>query len=60
MLELQMALVLLKFMKRASFKIMIQNQLYNSGNEKDHNSEFLLKIMNRTLMEEQTNNEKEL
>ena len=39
---------------------MIENQLYNSENEKDHNSEFLLKIMNRALMEEETNNEKEL
>ena len=39
---------------------MIENQLYNSGNEKDHNSEFLLKIMNKALIEEQTNNEKEL
>ena len=39
---------------------MIQNQLYNSENEKDHNSEFLLKIMNRALIEEETNNEKEL
>ena len=39
---------------------MIENQSYNSGNEKDHNSELLLKIMNRALIEEQTNNEKEL
>ncbi len=38
---------------------MIKNQLDNSRNEKDHNSEFLLNIMNRALMEEQ-NNEKEL
>ncbi len=39
---------------------MTENQLTNLGNEKDHNSEFLLKIMNKTLIEEQTNNEKEL
>ena len=39
---------------------MVENQLYNSGNKNDHNSEFLLKIMNKALMEEETNNEKEL
>ena len=39
---------------------MIENKLTNPGNEKDNNSEFLLKIMNKALMEEQTNNEKEL
>ncbi len=39
---------------------MMENQLDNSGNNKDHNSEFLLKVMNRVLIEEQTNNEKEL
>ena len=39
---------------------MIENQLTNPGHDKDHNSEFLLKIMNKTSMEEQTNNEKEL
>ena len=39
---------------------MIENQLTNPGNDKDHNSEFLLKIMNKTSMEDQTNNEKEL
>lgn len=38
----------------------MENQLDNSGNNKDHNSEFLLKVMNRVLIEEQTNNEKEL
>ena len=39
---------------------MTENQLTNLGNEKDHNSEFLLKIINKALIEEQTNNEKEL
>ena len=39
---------------------MIENKLYNPSNEKDHNSELLIKIMNKALMEEQTNNEKEL
>ena len=39
---------------------MIENQLTNPGHDKDHNSEFLLKIMNKTSIEEQTNNEKEL
>ena len=39
---------------------MIENQLTNPGNAKDHNSEFLLKIMNKALIEEQTNDEKEL
>ena len=39
---------------------MIENQLTNPGHDKDHNSEFLLKIMNKALNEEQTNNENEL
>ena len=39
---------------------MTENQLTNLGNQKDHNSEFLLKIMNKALIEEQTNNENEL
>ncbi len=39
---------------------MIENQNYNSGNKKDHNSELLLKIINGALIEEQTNNDKEL
>ena len=39
---------------------MVENQLYNSGNKKDHNSEFLLKIMNKALTEEHNNHEKEL
>ena len=39
---------------------MTENQLTNLGNQKDDNSEFLLKIMNKALIEEQTNNEKEL
>ena len=39
---------------------MTQNQLYNSENKKDHNSEEILKIMNRVLIEDQTNNDKEL
>ncbi len=39
---------------------MIENQLTNTGNKKDYNSEFLLKIMNQAFIEEQTNNEKEL
>jgi len=39
---------------------MIENQNYNSGNKKDHNSELLLKIINRALIEEQTNNAQEL
>ena len=39
---------------------MIENQFYNSDNKKHYNSDFLLKIMNRTLIEEKTNTEKEL
>ena len=39
---------------------MIENQFYNSENKKDYNSELLLKILNRTLIEEKTNTEKEL
>ena len=39
---------------------MIENQLYNSENKKDYNSELLLKIINRALIEEKTNTEKEL
>ena len=39
---------------------MIENQNYNSGNKKDHNSELLLKIINGALIEEQTNNDQEL
>ena len=39
---------------------MIENQIYNSGNKKDPNSELLLKIMNKALIEEKANNEKEL
>ena len=39
---------------------MIESQFYNSENKKDHNSELLLKIMNKALIEENTNNDKEL
>ena len=39
---------------------MIENQFYNSDNKKDYNSDLLLKIINRTLIEEKTNTEKEL
>ena len=39
---------------------MIENQFYNSENKKDQNSELLLKIMNKALIEEKTNNDKEL
>ena len=39
---------------------MIENQNYNSGNKKDHNSELLLKIIKGALIEEQINNDKEL
>ena len=39
---------------------MIENQFYNSYNKKDYNSELILKIINRTLIEEETNTEKEL
>tara|TARA_B100000131_G_scaffold108125_1_gene104959 strand:- start:571 stop:726 length:156 start_codon:yes stop_codon:yes gene_type:complete len=39
---------------------MIQNQFYTSQNKKDYNSELLLKIINRTLIKEETNTEKEL
>ena len=38
---------------------MIENQFYNSENKKDYNSELLLKIINRALIEEKTNTEKE-
>tara|TARA_B100000287_G_scaffold255610_1_gene240285 strand:- start:431 stop:706 length:276 start_codon:yes stop_codon:yes gene_type:complete len=39
---------------------MIENKFYNTDNKKDYNSEFILKIINRTLIEEKTNTEKEL
>ena len=39
---------------------MIENKFYNADNKKDYNSEFILKIINRTLIEEKTNTEKEL
>ena len=39
---------------------MIENQFYNSENKKVYNSEMLLKIMNRALIEDKTNTEKEL
>ncbi len=39
---------------------MVETQLNNSGNNKDHNSEFLLKIINKALTEEHNNYEKEL
>ena len=39
---------------------MIESQFYNSDNKKDYNSDLLLKIINKTLVEKQTNTEKEL
>ena len=39
---------------------MVENQLDNLENKKEHNSELLLKIINRALIEEETNNDKEL
>ena len=41
------------------FTIMIENKFYNSENKKNYNSEMLLKIMKRVLIEERTNTEKE-
>ena len=39
---------------------MIENQFYNSDNKKNYNSDLLLKIINRTLIEGKSNTEKEL
>ena len=39
---------------------MIENQFYNKENKEDYNSEILLKIINKALIEEKTNTEKEL
>ena len=39
---------------------MIENKFYNSDNKKNYNSDLLLKIINKTLIEKQTNTEKEL
>ena len=39
---------------------MIENQFCNSDNKKNYNSDLLLKIINRTLIEDKSNTEKEL